>query len=343
MAIDLGNFPITHKTLKLVDNISRFEERFANLPIEREWMDEIKEGVIEGEVFAGFILDGEDVGSFLEKGSVEKIKSPVMRQRALNEIELRNSFPLYFKEDHLSIEQLHYLHRFLANTSAEEASSRGKFRKVQDFPELQFFTAHGQKAVRYGFLSRSIDEFLEEFNTSGLHILVLAGIINAELVRLLPYSYANFQLARVVSKGFLYTRKFDQNNLLAVSDFKARKPKSYYRAMNKYIKGNPTEWIDLFLRSIVEAYKNLSKEIEDISGGTVRPLENEVVALTDRQKVVVKLLQKNGQMAGSEVATILGVTRQNIHVIMQKLLRKKVVERVGKGSTARYKLRGKKY
>jgi len=324
--------------LKLVGRISLLQERFSNMPIERKWVEQIRENAIFGSTVAGLNLDGTRV-TLKDQKEINKIQSTSIRQRVLNEIELRNSFPIYFKTEEFGIEQIHYLHRFLDNIYDEGAAQRGKFRKSQEVEDAKVYKKLKSAIPRYGFLQREVEEFAEIINAADIQAHVMAALVYANFISLSPYSRGNSQVGRILSKGYLFVKKFDIDQILSIEPFFVQRKDRYYRYLNKYLMGKPSSWIEFYLKAVVQGYKDLAREVELVSAGTIRPLESQVIRLTDRQRSIVELLKKNSQMSGSEVATILGVTRQNIFVIMQKLLEKKVVEKVGKGSASRYKLR----
>jgi hypothetical protein len=335
------NFQITNKMLKYASKIASLDERFRNLPVEKKWIEQIRLQSIGEVVINGLRLDGQVV-EIDKKNSVSSIKNDITKQRVLNEIELRNSFPIYFGKNELEIEQINYIHRFIDNVSDPEAGQRGRYRKNQKSDTIALYKPLKNVLPRYGFLPRLVGELTADINNSKMHELLLSGLIWGELIRLSMYSRANNQLARLVSKGFLYIRGFDTNQLLSIESVLLESRGQYYHAINKYLKDEPEIWVEMYLRAIVQAFKDLASKIEDVSGSTIRPLENEVIYLTKRQKTIVELLRKNVQLSGSEIGMILGVTRQNIFVIMQKLIAKKVVEKVGRGTTSRYRLKNLK-
>lgn len=338
MQFSLSQINITHSMLKLISTISVLEERFNNLPLEREWIERISERAVACNARNSLVLDN-TVSSAGQIENIEKIKSPTIRNRLMNEIEIRKSFPVYFKDHELSVEQIQYLHRFLDNLQDNDSENRGKFRKSQNIEEVNTFKKLNLSLPRYGFVPRLLNEFLNEVNDSTIHELILAPILHAEFIAISPFQRNNAAVARVLSKGFLYSRGMDHHFLLDINDYLVHRKAKYYQSLNHYFAGEKKDWIELYLKAVADAYKRLAIQIEDESGGTIRPLENEFVALTKRQKTIIELLKKNDQMAGSEIAELLGVSRQNIFVIMQKLLDKNVIERVGKGTTSRYKLR----
>jgi Fic family protein len=220
-----------------------------------------------------------------------------------------------------------------------ESENRGKFRKSQKTSEFELFKNLETNFPRYGFVPRLMADFFEEINNSGIHELIIAPMVYAELILLSPFARHNAPVARIMSKGFLYSKGIDVNYLLDIEKYFVERKGKYYKALNDYFKGEKKDWIELYLKAVLDAYRKLAEKIEIESGGTIKPMENEFISLTKRQKTIVELLKKNNQMAGSEIGQILGVSRQNIFVIMQRLLDKDVVERVGKGTTSRYRLK----
>lgn len=335
------DFQITHKILKQISKISFYRERFSSLPIEKKWQDQISDAAIMRSSICSLSLDNQDIEVNCE-ADIADIKNATLRQRLSNDIELRKSFPIYFNTNEFNPEQISYIHRFIDNVFDKDSNNRGQYRKSQDVAETIQFKKLSSVLPRYGFLPRLTEEFVREINESYVEEILLSGLIYAEFISLSPFSRSNAQVARLLSKGYLFVNRFDKYNFLNIEAFFIEKKDQYYHSINRYLEGDPGPWIDIYLRSVIAAFKEASIEIERVSGNTIRPLANEIIQLTKRQKTIVELLKKNGQMSGSEIAAILGVTRQNIFVIMQKLLGKKVVGKIGKGTASRYRLRVEK-
>ena len=289
-------------------------------------------------VKSSLALENEDV-NITNVAEVPKLISDILKQRLLNELEIRKSFPIYFNTKDLSVEQVSYIHRFIDNVNDKISQERGNYRKGQKTSEAAYYKNISKKLPRYGFLPRLVEEFVRHANESNIEEVILSGLLYAEFISISPFFRANAQVARIISKGYLFTRGFDKFQILNIDSYFVEKQSKYYNALKEYVDGNPTKWIELYLQAIIKAFKYTSVQIEHISGRTIRPLANEVIHITERQKTIVELLKKNSQMSGSEIAIILGVSRQNIFVIMQKLLKKKIVEKVGKGTTSRYRLK----
>lgn len=336
---------ITNSILNKISEISALEERFSDMPIKRKWKNDLSQKYIFDDAVATYSLDGgkEDPTSYEE---VIRMKNDQDRSVILNEIEIRNSFSLYFKSKEIDEEVLNYVHRLIANTPST-LKQRGVFRKTQEVYESHRFGDLAEVVPRYGFLARFVSEFLKEFEKSNLHYLLKAAILHQKIVELAPFANANARLARVVSRGFLYASERDVNYLLGLDSIFNKKKNSYFSSLKKtlYLDDEDgkdeaiRDWVEFFLECYVEAYKMLGQSVFEVSGGVINPYKKQYISLTKRQEMIIELMKKNHQMSGSEIAQILGVSRQNIHVIMQKLLEKELIEKIGRSTTSRYKLK----
>ncbi|MBD3280892.1 winged helix-turn-helix transcriptional regulator [Candidatus Dojkabacteria bacterium] len=332
------DFEITPKILDLVSKIYALQERFSGLPLEASWEKHLQEDAVVADTIATYKLDG---GKVKVKGISEilGLKSIKDRQILLNEYEIRKSFGLYFKSKELKIEDVNYVHRLLDNLHDETAQERGNFRKEQEVLDIEAIPDLLEKIPRYGFIRREVESLLEQLNENGIHMLIVAGLIHLGLVKISPYQRSNFRVARAIGKGYMFANGFDSKQFLALDAIFALDIARYRKNLEAGLDGNTVLWLEYFLEQLLHSFRELAERIKGISAGSVRPLEKEVIPLTKRQRTIIELLKKNAQMSGSEVATVLGVTRQNIHVIMQKLLKKRIVEKVGKGTSSRYKLK----
>ncbi len=325
----------TQKIIKQVSNISRLEERIFSLPIEPNWLRAIQEKSIVSSSIHSYFLEGGQYRLSAEE-DIDLLSDSVIKHRLLNEIELRRSFPIYFKNPELDIEIFSYLHRFLDNVYDEQAKQRGQYRKSQDVAEGKMM-GRTDLFPRYGFIPRLLNKFVAETNEMNTNEFLLAGLAHFKFAGIAPFIRGNFQIARIISEGIIYSRK-KNSQVLDFNQYFAHHPRVYIKHLKKGIEGHVEEWLSYYLEGIIMSMKNYARNIELYSGGTLKPLSGRVVDLTKRQKSIVELLRKRRQMSGSEIAEILGVTRQNIFTIMQKLIQRNIVEKVGKGSTSRYQL-----
>ncbi len=329
---------ITDKILKLLLEIAKLEDRIYNLPLKGRWRRDLSDLSIKKSSIFGYFLDNK----LLIDIKISRSKRDRKQIIISNEVEVRKSFSLYFNNDHLHIELLEYLHRFLENIQGEDIKNRGRFRKGQeDIKELEYLSNLKSVIPRYGFIRRNLEELFEYINESETNEYILSALIFLALIKILPFNNSNFRIARIVSKGFLYIRGIDLKHFVSIEEQFMLDFQQYFSCLNKAIIKNPDEWVLFFLKKILVSYEVTAQEIEKISGGTIKPLTNEIINVTKRQKMIIELLKKNNQMSGSEIATILKVSRQNIFVIMQKLMKKGVVTKVGNGPSSRYKLNTK--
>jgi len=192
----LPEVTITPKMLKLVSKLSKLEERFANLPLEKEWVDSINEEAIFHSTIAAYKLDGGRL-NVTNQVDVPKLSKKRDTHIILNEIEVRKAFPIYFKDVDLSVEQLQYLHRFLDNLMDRESEERGKFRKSQKVQDLLLFRSLKNSMIRNGFMPRLLGDFIKEVNETYLHELIVGALVYIKVLQYAPFSRGNVRLARI--------------------------------------------------------------------------------------------------------------------------------------------------
>ncbi len=336
----LQKIDISEHFLKLILEISKLEDRFANLPLKNNWGEEVIEETIKKSALYGFLLDTK----FQCIIKNDDILSSVTGKNFVvvsNEIEVRKSFPLYFGAREIDIEILEYLHRFLDNIQDELSISRGRFRTRQDqVQEFDILSNLNKSISRYGFIKRDLNNLFKQIKNSGQNEYILSAQFMLNILKISPFLRANLRVARIIAKGFLFRRKIDINHFVSLEEKFFENRAKFYKILNSALisKEGENAWIRFYLQNLLKAYKQTVSNIEIASGGTIRPLNFEVISVTKKQKIIIELLKKYHQMSGSEIAKLLNVSRQNIFVIMQKLIKKGIVLRVGSGTASRYKL-----
>lgn len=166
------------------------------------------------------------------------------------------------------------------------------------------------------------------------HPLIIIGAFIVEFLKIHPFVDGNGRLSRILTNllllrsGYTYIPYVSHEKI--IEDFKAE----YYIALRKSQAtfGTKNEsvvaWLDFFLSILLEQAKQ-----------AVALLEGEAIEklLSPQQLKVWLYLIENGEATPGVISFAVGVPRSTVSQAIDRLLEMKRIERIGRGSTTRYR------
>lgn len=345
-----------------------FSQRLENLPPEI-WTKLIRIEELKGEWISGARLNPQILGRLKRSvlitstGASTRIEGARMSDEDVEKLmkglsvrkfadrdnqEVRGYFELlenvFEVQDSLRFSEntIKHLHRELLKYVEKDSRHRGEYKKSEN--KVYMVDAAGKSAgvifdTTPAYLtSKEMQELVEsaqeELKSKRFPALLVIGNFLVEFLLIHPFQDGNGRLSRILTNllllknGYKFVTYVSHEKL--VEDNKA----DYYMALRKSQKtmktARPsiTEWLDFFLTVIenqaVVAVDLLSKEnVEKI--------------FSPKQLAVWKYLGSVKEASPGEIAGNAGIARPTVNQALYKLMRLKKVERIGLGSSTRYK------
>ena len=225
--------------------------------------------------------------------------------------EVKNAYKAYEEIDNInpySVEDLKKIHGILTFLIEDDA---GKFRNhgeaVYD-GNVQIFMAppHTMVPILMDNLFNWMNEAKDKVNP-----LILSSIFHYEFVFIHPFSDGNGRTARLWQTAILANWK-ELFKYIPIESIIRKHQDDYYIAIqNCNNAGNSNEFIEFMLKVIDEAVDGVI-------------IDQEIT-----QENILKLIKKNPNITQTEMAKILGITRDGISYNIKQLKNKGIIERVG--------------
>ena len=229
--------------------------------------------------------------------------------------EVKNAYKAYEEIDNInpySVEDLKKIHGILTFLIEDDA---GKFRNhgeaVYD-GNVQIFMAppHTMVPILMDNLFNWMNEAKDKVNP-----LILSSIFHYEFVFIHPFSDGNGRTARLWQTAILANWK-ELFKYIPIESIIRKHQDDYYIAIqNCNNAGNSNEFIEFMLKVIDEAVDGVIIDQETTQETT--------------QENILKLIKKNPNITQTEMAKILGITRDGISYNIKQLKNKGIIERVG--------------
>lgn len=338
------NYTITNQTLNSIYEFSRVHALLYSVDQKSDWIKSIRTSLGKRAARAAITIDSEYPPVELLD---EDFKLPKDLKASRNHyMSLKQSLVDRFqKANEISLETILSLHAEILGDEYKPGQSRirkhnkilpkvvnqdGVFKKVM----LPIRTKPAQ-------IERKLNGFINWLNSEFkiINPIILAAITHLRIVEVHAFDDGNGRLAKLLEHGILIQHGIDPSNLLPIEEYYLRFREHYYDIVEEaIISGDVTEWLEFFSQALLFSANQAVEELYHMSGGTVDVANNSIIDVTEKEQQVIHLLAKMQDPNGSEIARQMGVSRQSINVILNRLAEKDIVKKTGQGSGVRYEL-----
>lgn len=348
---------VTHldKRLSLIPNeiwvkiaeIERFKGRFEEkINLSPQFLGRLKRSVLITSTGASTRIEG----AKLSDEDIEKLMKDISIQKFANrdEQEVRGYFELLknifdsWQDLRLNESAIKHFHKELLKYVEKDILHRGDYKKKEN--RVEMIDRQGKSLgvifdTTPAYLTPKQMLELVEWTKAALeqkkyHPLLIVGSFLIEFLKIHPFEDGNGRISRILTnflllkEGYSYMPYVSHEKL--IEDNKA----DYYIALRasqktfKTTREDITPWLNFFLSIILSQSQiaiNLITE-EDIG-----------ILLSVKQLAVWEYLQEVKEASPNEIAEQASIARSTVNQILNKLLKLKKIERVGEGSSTRYR------
>ena len=231
--------------------------------------------------------------------------------------EVKNAYEAYEQIDKInpySIEDLKKIHGILTFLIEKDA---GKFRNhgEGDYDgDICIFTCPPHKLVPS--LMDNLFDWMNKVKDT-INPLILSSVFHYEFVFIHPFHDGNGRTARLWQTAILshWEKAF---TYLPIESVIKKNQEEYYKVIDNCNKaGNSTEFIEFML-----------KMIDDTIDETTKNTTQETTQKTTQEKII-NLIRKNPNITQTQMAKILGLTRDGISYNIKQLKDNGIIERIG--------------
>ncbi len=191
-----------------------------------------------------------------------------------------------------------------------------------------------------------LEEFLTWLNSKDaqeIHPVIRAGIVHYELVRIHPFVDGNGRTARAMAMLVLYAEGYDVKRFFSLEDYFDKDIQEYYRAIlsvQQNTERDATYWLEYFSYGLAVELDRIREQVLKLSQDI--KLKNKLgtqVALSERQIILLELLQANGQITTTEAnAALPMISTDTILRDIKDLVEKGIIRKFGVTKGVVYKL-----
>lgn len=345
-------YSITNKSLTQIAAYYRLLERFVIVPEDSPWLKKLEVSIAQKQAFAAVAI-GRNLTAMPLTAQEYSLSQQRQEIQALPEYKwyLDSMFRLSQKDIEkfpttLSLETIEWMYSQLFGLHQEPGSFH--FRNTEGVVDKVIWE-HGIKKVVSLTIQTPIDQIEHELNVfcqwfahsrEAVHPLILAAIAHLVIAQIHPYADGNGRLSRAIVRFLM--RSLGEKYFLYIAPeyifYLYRE--QYFDVLEKTLNQlDATSWIEFYTKCLLESVHSSFEDLRQISAGAVDLGKPVVLDLTDREQHFLDLMTQRRQASAAELAGIEGVSRQNVNVILKRLVTKDLLGVIGEGTHSRYTLK----
>jgi len=344
-------YTITDKILNNISQIMAGREIIEQAKLIPKWELKLRKEARIHNAHSSTSIEGNrltlgQVKALAENGEV--IAAEKDRKEVLNYLKALDLIPEYASKKNIDVKLFLGIHKTVTMGTLREDKDCGIFRNRQVFVGRRIFDGTSFKEVveymppKTKDVPRLVAEFLGWLNSveiKEINHVILAGIVHYEIARVHPFIDGNGRTARLMASLVLYKSGFDHRRFFALDDYYDENRSAYYAALKTVQAGNGdiTKWLEYFTDGVLYSINKVNDFIKKI--GLSRKIgDGERIELTKKQIKILERIKERGKVTNKNLRDIFGTTRQAILKEVAKLTDAKLIELVGKGRNAYYKI-----
>lgn len=205
-------------------------------------------------------------------------------------------------------------------------------RYVEDDGEVKLRVKHNPPYHAAADIERELNELFSWTQTdpSALPILT-AGVFHHQYVYLHPFTDGNGRTCRLLTALWLIQSGYEVNKYFVLDDYYDVNRQEYSDALSTADKGDLTQWLTYFTMGVHYSLQSaLSKAQQSLATLEipVRP--------TPREAELLEHFRIQPQLTSSDAASHLDVSRQAAHKLLNGLVEKGLIEKIGSTKSSYY-------
>lgn len=248
-----------------------------------------------------------------------------------------------YKTFKLTEGQILQFHEILLNFSDKDSEHKGKYKSTDNVVVMK--NGRDEQVVLFRptppyLVKKEMDDILfwtnQEVVVKEFHpLLVLANFI-FEFLAIHPFNDGNGRLSRALTNLILLQAGYSYVPYVSLDEIIEERRADYYLSLRATQKNHKTDhedatpWVNFLLDALVEQTKRARKIMDS---------DQPEKLLSEKQLEVYKLFNQDGTLAVSEIEKLLNgsMPRITINQALLRLLKAKLIEKIGAGRATRYK------
>ena len=239
----------------------------------------------------------------------------------------------------IHLNMIRKLHSTLLNNVRGNNKARGEFRKIQVYianpgdsiEKAKFIPPEAQNVLP------ALDNWEKYINNNEQEPLIQCSVMHAQFEIIHPFLDGNGRLGRMLIPLFLYQKNCISKPVFYLSEYFENNREEYYSKLNNITTKNDwNEWVEFFLKAIIEQSKKNMKKAEEILKLYENKKQDFINATHSEFALnILDNLFKKPIISGNELQKLSGIASiRTANSIFKKLINKNLMQinTIGKGT-----------
>lgn len=340
------NFRYTNKIVNNLTQIAVARELILNSPFVPKWEVVLRREAIIRSAHSSTAIEGnrlslEQVGD-LAFGR-EVMATHMDKQEVLNYLSVLENIDKLADGEIITEKNLLNIHKMVTQETLENPSDCSVYRNRYVVVgnrltgEVIFRPPPNEDVPN---LVKALIEWINSSEAKALDAVVEAGIAHYEFVRIHPFTDGNGRTARALATLILYLRGFDAKQFFCLDDYYDSDRPAYYKILQSVDQKtlDLTNYLDYFVEGVKVSILAVKEKVIRLSSERLRRTRKGQIALTGKQVRVVEFINQNSRITNRDVREMFKISNRAALDEITKLMKMKVIRKVGKGRSLRYEL-----
>lgn len=340
-------YSITNTTLNQISTFTSLMERFSFLPDDNLWRKKLLDISMKKQAFAAVGIGRNLTTTPIAEQSFSRSKEVFDEESLAEYRQYKNVMRKLAGEEpapaDLTIDEIEQLHADLIGQIREEGSRH--FRSTDGYVDKVIWEHGIKKMITLKVktpvkdIERQMNAFMSWFYQAreAVNPVVLAAIAHYIIAVIHPYADGNGRLSRALTRLIMKMSGEKHFPLIAHEYYFYSNRERYFELLGKAVETlEVTEWIEFYSKGLLESVHSSFQDLLMVSGGSVDLSRHQITELTERETELLEMMNSRQQASAAELASLIGVSRQNVNVILKRLVAKGLLVGVGEGTHSRY-------
>jgi Fic family protein len=340
------NFCYTDRIVNNLTQIAVARELILNSPFVPKWEVVLRREAIIRSAHSSTAIEGnrlslEQVGDLAFGREVMATRKD--KQEVLNYLSVLENIDKLTDGKNITGKNLLNIHKMVTQETLENPSDCGVYRNRYVVVgnrltgEVIFRPPPNEDVPN---LVKALIEWINSSEAKALDAVVEAGIAHYEFVRIHPFTDGNGRTARALATLILYLRGFDAKQFFCLDDYYDSDRPAYYKILQSVDQKtlDITNWLDYFVEGVKVSILAVKEKVIRLSSERLRRTRKGQIALTGKQMRVVEFINQNSRITNRDVREMFKISNRAALDEITKLMKMKVIRKVGKGRSLRYEL-----
>jgi len=357
-------FSITNNLLTYISSIESAKAIIDHAALVPAWEARFRDEALNRTVHFGTKIEGNDlteeqaqkllqIQQFSSSTDAANKAGIIARERDIQEVINYRSVVQWIdgwettanKKQPLSVETLKTLHGLTMQRLLEDAY-------VSNYRDKQVIVKSATNgdivfrppvSVEIPYLIDDFFDWIDGPESVNVHPVFRAALTHYQLVYIHPFIEGNGRTARAMATLVLYASGYDFKQFFSLEQYFDSDVEAYYQALLsvQQHKNDMTYWLEYFCYGLAIEIDKIKQKVLKISRDLKLKKElGQQVALTERQLILLELLQNQGEMSSQDAQDVLpNISVDTILRDLKDLIQKGIIEKQGVTKGVTYSLK----